>query len=257
MLFGMRGRVVWCVLLFATILIIGGLYLVPILLDCAQPYIRANHEKPEKKAPDAELMSRPGVAAIWKLGGRVTVDESASGKPIVGVYLLSTTASDSDLSVLANWTSLRKLDLSGTKISDVGLEHLSSLKELETLYLSFTTIKGSGLKSVTGLPHLRVLDLSKTSLTDSALEHLKEMQTLEILSLIDVPITDNGLEHIAGLTRLRHLNLTGTQVTDAGLPHLYGLAELENLNLSDAPVTQAGCAKLQQKLPRVKISTRS
>jgi hypothetical protein len=254
MLFGLRGWVVFGILLLGG-MIIAGIYVFPILLDYTRLQTEANHENPDEKAPDSELMRRPGVAGIWKLGGRVTVDETKSGKPIVGVYLPSATIADSGLSVLQSWTTVRLIDLSGTKISDAGLEHLSSLKNLETLYLSFTGIKGPGLKSLAGLPHLRELDLSKTPLTDSALEHLRDMQALEVLSLIDVPITDNGLGHIAGLTRLRHLDLTGTQVTDAGLPHLFGLSELEKLNLKDAPVSQAGCAKLQQKLPKLKIST--
>jgi hypothetical protein len=50
------------------------------------------------------------------------------------------------------------------------------------------------------------------------------------------------------------LSLDRTMVTDAGLVHLEGFSNLTWLDLSGTKVTDVGVKKLQQKLPRCKIS---
>jgi Leucine-rich repeat (LRR) protein len=204
---------------------------------------------------DPEVLSRPGVAEICKLGGRVVIEDSSPAKPIIGVHLPNTLITDEGLTAVQGWSAVRVLDLSGTKVSDASLQMVHSLKELDSLYLSFTAIKGPGLKALAGLPQLRVLDLSKTAITESALESLRGVRNLEVLSLIDVPVTDEGLKHIASLPRLRRLDITGTQVTDRGLQHLNGLSELQLLGLNDTPTTEAGCDALKRQLANLKINT--
>src|SRR6516164_5000490 len=73
------------------------------------------------------------IAAIKKLGGRVELDETRPGKPVVRVSLEGTAVTDADLSSLAVFTQLRELDLSGTAITDTGLVHLKRLTQLRTL----------------------------------------------------------------------------------------------------------------------------
>ncbi len=121
-------------------------------------------KKPEATKPTPEEV----IAAIKKLGGRVTVIENK----IVFV------------------------NLSGTQVTDAGLEHLKGLTNLRRLYLSGTKV------------------------TDAGLEHLKGLTNLEHLSLSSTKVTDAGLEHLKGLTKLRALALKGTQVTNVGVKKL-------------------------------------
>src|SRR5262245_6466658 len=79
---------------------------------------------PKEKELDAEVARRAGVTEIVKLGGRIKIDDKDPSKPIVEVHLPSTKVTDAELPLLAEWTELRLLDLSGTKITDVGLESL-------------------------------------------------------------------------------------------------------------------------------------
>ena len=64
---------------------------------------------------------------------------------------------------------------------------------------------------------------------------------------------NSGLAHLSDLPSLRHLWLDRTQVTDAGLYDLGGLVNLSSLSLKSTLVTDSGVARLQRKLPALKV----
>ena len=99
------------------------------------------------------------IAAIEKLGGRVTVDEKSPGKPVVGVRLSDANVTDADLEHIEALTNLRRLDLFRTKVTDVGLEHLTGLTQLQTLDLSGDHVTDAGLKFLKGLTELQTLKI--------------------------------------------------------------------------------------------------
>src|SRR4051812_43825440 len=86
------------------------------------------------------------VKAVEKLGGKVTVDETQPGKPVVKVSLRGTKVTDAGLKDLKELTSLQELNISGTQVTDVGLKELKVLKSLQTLLLGGTKITDAGLK---------------------------------------------------------------------------------------------------------------
>jgi Leucine-rich repeat (LRR) protein len=71
---------------------------------------------------------------------------------------------------------------------------------------------------------------------------------------ISVPINDADLIHVEGLTELRELDLGGTAISDAGLEHLRFLKQLRYLGIWRTKVSDAGVKKLQQALPKCKIT---
>src|SRR5262249_6168376 len=77
---------------------------------------RSTQEKSVVQEPvlDPEVAGRVGVAEIKKLGGRIQVDDQ-NPKAIAAVHLPTTSITDAGLAVLAKWTELRLIDLSGTK----------------------------------------------------------------------------------------------------------------------------------------------
>ena len=114
------------------------------------------------------------VNAILKLGGNVERDEKLPGRPVVGVNLDLTKATDSDLKDLKELTGLKALNLWGTQITDAGLKELKELKGLQQLYLVGTKITDAGLKELKGLEGLQVLWLDHTQITDAGLKDLKQ-----------------------------------------------------------------------------------
>jgi hypothetical protein len=145
------------------------------------------------------------------------------------------------------------VSVSGTTVTDAGLEHLKVLKQLETLGLENTQVTDAGLEHLGGLTQLNSLVLSGTKVTDAGLEHLKGLTQLNVLSLANTQVSDTGLGHLKGLTRLTMLALDGTKVMDAGLEYLKGLTQLRFLDLRGTKVTDKGVKNLKEALPNCTI----
>ena len=73
------------------------------------------------RADDAEDKA---VAFVEKLGGKVTRDEKAPGKPVITVSLNDTKVTDAGLKELATLKNLTTLDLGFTKVTDAGVKEL-------------------------------------------------------------------------------------------------------------------------------------
>jgi Leucine-rich repeat (LRR) protein len=187
---------------------------------------------------------REAATAIEKLGGKVDWDNKALGWP---AWLRKVLGDDFFNSVVF-------AGLSGTKVTDAGLEHLKGLSQLQWLQFNGTQVTDAGLEHLKGLSQLKWLELNGTQLTDGGLEQLKGLSQLQALVLDNTQVTDAGLEHLKGLSQLQQLQLTDTTVTDAGLEHLKGLSQLQWLYLVGTRVTDEGVRKLQQALPKCHIA---
>jgi hypothetical protein len=91
------------------------------------------------------------------------------------------------------------------------------LGTVEFLDLSHTRVTDVGLKHVAEMTQLTSLDLSGTAISDDGLAHLSSLASLRILRLWSTSVTDAGLEKLEHLSKLEHLDLIGTKVTDEGL----------------------------------------
>lgn len=133
---------------------------------------------------------------------------------IVEVSLARTWASDDDVERLTQIKTLKRLDLSFTYVTDLGVQHLQQLPELEDLNLD--TVE---------------------ALTDAAANYLRANRSLRRLVLRGIDITDVGMPYLAALTGLKSLDLSHTMVGDVGLESLPALSELEDLNLGGTRIT--------------------
>src|SRR5262249_39809527 len=80
-------------------------------------------------------------------------------------------------------TSLRRLYLNGTPITDKAMTHLHGLSRLEILELRETQIGDQGLLPLVDLPNLRVLFLTETQVGDAGMACLSRLTNLEELRL--------------------------------------------------------------------------
>jgi hypothetical protein len=188
------------------------------------------------QAQVSEEAQAKAVAAIEKLGGKVEIDGTLPGKPVVAVDLAQAKIKDDDLACLVACTELRKLQLERATITDAALVHIRGLAKLELL-------------------NLKVLSGNRPfGITDKGLVHLKDLKQLKRLFLNGANITDQGLENLKGLTELEWLVLLGAEgFTDRGLEHFKGLTKLQVLDLRKTPMTEAGKAELKKALPKTGI----
>ena len=191
---------------------------------------------------------------------------------------------DDDGMQRADLARATRLNLSGTKVTDAGLAHLSGLTQLEALDLRYTYVTDDGLKHLERLSNLTELQFGGwaqnvgTKITEKGIGYLRNMKNLRKLSLSRAKLSrdaaavvkgmthlthleiggtganDDTLADLATLSNLVHLDLQNTPVTDAGLVHLLRLPQLKYLNLYDAPaVTDDALDELRRVMPRLHV----
>lgn len=151
---------------------------------------------------------------------------------------------DDAVRAICDMSSLRRLDMSVSSITDCAAEMLARLKRLEELSISDTSITARGASALASMSELRWLDVSRTAFDDDALSAVARSSRLESLLCDDTSITDSGLAELARVRTMRALSVRNTSVTDYGLGLLNTISNLSELDISSTDVTDEGLAKL-------------
>lgn len=179
----------------------------------------------------------PANVALKHLDGRATRDKPDG--PVVAVRLFSADVTDDDLKVLAQFESLKKLEVSGTKVTGTGFAALTKLP-LEELNLGWA--KGTtdaGLKEVAKITTLKVLHLSQGKHTDDGVKALAALANLEELS-VSYGVNDTGFYPFKGHKKLRKVSATNCGVGDGAMKALAECPEMRSLELFGSAVTDLG-----------------
>lgn len=92
---------------------------------------------------------------------------------IIWLDLARTTIADSQMSVIGQLETLRRLNLQGTAVTDQGLAAISSLPELQYLNLAGTRISDNGLKQLAAVKSLRKIFVYQTDVTDAGIREIQ------------------------------------------------------------------------------------
>ena len=123
--------------------------------------------------------------------GRTGVPVGAGNCHVTGGIQLT----DLGVAKLAKLTKLRRLDISGAKITTAAVKVLKGLPQLERLSLwNCTALDDSAAPELAALPNLAMLDLSYTSAGDATLKSLSGLPNLKLLYLTDTKVTPAGVE---------------------------------------------------------------
>jgi Leucine-rich repeat (LRR) protein len=149
-------------------------------------------------------ISGVGLHALRTLPKLTRLDLSGFQKRNSGTWSVALT--DNDLEMIASMTGLQDLNLSGTRITDLGIGRLKTLRELRSLDLSRTAVTASGLKELVGLTKLERLSLWKASrINDAGAPVLTQMKGLVALDVSETAMTDAGREQLRSIQGLRDL----------------------------------------------------
>lgn len=131
---------------------------------------------------------------------RANAQPIAADSPEIEVdfSLLGRSAGDAELELLSGLgSSLRRLNLSGTSVGDVGLSKLG------------------------GFPELRRVNVSRTGVTDAGIEHLSALSKLEWLNCFETGVTDAGVSKLVdAVAALRRVYVGRSGATDKGMASL-------------------------------------
>ncbi len=107
--------------------------------------------------------------------------------------------------------------IAGLGFDDAALAKLAPLAaNIRWLDLSGTRVTDAGLQQVAAMPNLKRLHLERTAITDAGLGKLSGLASLEYLNLYGTGISDAGVAKLETLPKLKHLFLWATKVTPAG-----------------------------------------
>ena len=154
----------------------------------------------------------------------------------------------SDVSPIANLTNLTTLSLSSNSLSDI--HPLANLTNLKHLFLRLFLSKNrlSDVSPIAGLTNLTTLSLSSNSLSD--IHPLANLTNLKRLFLSKNRLSD--VSPIAGLTNLTTLSLSSNSLSD--IHPLEGLTQLTNLFLSKNSISDVSPLEGLTQLTTLRLS---
>lgn len=168
------------------------------------------------------------AGAKLKLNGNDEImDVGFDGRPVEERLLF-------DLFALDGLRRVESISLTRAQLTDNGLRRLLELlphpERLTKINLSLTRISDQGMEHLKRCPRLSYLGLDKVQVTDEGLSHLKGQTEMLLLDLSSTKVTDAGLKHLSRMKELRMLLLTNTRVTERGVNELRkALPELEDI----------------------------
>ena len=158
---------------------------------------------------------------------------------LLEVDLSGTRVTDIGLSYISRSRNLESLLLDRTKVSDVGLNKLGKLSRLRILSLNNTAISGQFGSLLSRLPSLNYIDVSDTKVGDCLASALSQHPEIETVIARNTSISSRGLTQFRG-EKMRELDLSGANVDDAGLQNWIPPADLETLKLAETGIRGYG-----------------
>jgi len=145
------------------------------------------------------------------------------------------------------------LALGNTQVTDEALSRIGTFKQLAWLDLTGTRVTDAGVKHLSGCHNLSDLSLASTQATDESLPTIGQLISLVELDLSNTRVTDDSLKQLAGLQKLQILRLALTGIGDPGLSHLGQLASLRMIDLRRTQVSATAVATFRERFPEVEI----
>jgi hypothetical protein len=145
-------------------------------------------------------------------------------------------------------SSVVRVDLSSSDVSDTGARQLCKMKQLKTLILDKTMIKGSFLQSTSGLG-LLYLDISENNIDHKNYKYFSLLDHLVKARLNYDDLTDESLKSIGQMKSLLDLEIRGNlKLTDDGMKYLLPLKNLQRITIRDCKISVVGVETLLKNL---------
>ena len=138
-------------------------------------------------------------------------------------------------------TTIKRLRVAKTQITDAGLAHLRELQQLELLDLSeCVRVTNLGLAHLRGLVKLRNLSVGSPLITNEGLANFSGMTNMVAIAIKECAVTDEGFIALAGMTKLTEFDIFKTPAGDRALEVVSNAKNIAKLKLRGSGVTNDG-----------------
>lgn len=146
---------------------------------------------------------------------------------------------DNELSIIIRCLSknkyIKRLILAGNEFGDKEISDLANLENIEELNISDTKITDLGAQTLISSNLIR-LDISVNNLSDEALKAIQSNYSILELNLSENNITDKGLDLIAKNKSIKKLILDNIQIPKNGIKNLLTHSTIETLSLKNCAI---------------------
>lgn len=202
----------------------------------------SNFVEPEKSQLERSIKAFKSLGASF---------EQWDGDPQVDnlpVFRMPANTDDKTLELIPIVPFSFGLDISNSKVTDVGVQTLTKQENLWLLNMSHTEVTDDSCAIIAECENVSSLYLIGTDISDEGVKSLVQLQNLRLLSLFSTDVTDVGLKDVSTLTNLKCLDLAGTQISDDALNEIAKLKELSQLYIGHTHVTPYGANRIRKTL---------
>jgi len=173
---------------------------------------------------------------------------------LITLYLPNTKLGDECISVINKMSHLDHLDMSGSRLTDLGLNNLSASLPLTRLRLQNIPITDDAVQRLSRFKHLRHLRLDHCpNITVKALSKLAGSEMMD-LALGNTNITSDVYKPILAMPELTDIFLNDTNIDDHVLHALLPVKHLKYLDVTHCPGSTAGAVtRFKEHHPNCRI----
>ena len=165
---------------------------------------------------------------------------------VTSITLSNNIFDENEILKLLRFAGLKRLELTGTEVTDETIAKLASLQNLETLIVDRTRIRGKFLAKLSNNKSIRNLKLGHNDLQKQYLKELKKFPNLQSLTLNSSHLRDNDMAAIAACSHLRYLDISdNNDLTNAAIAQLKPLKELAVLQMPFTAINAKGILTLK------------
>jgi serine/threonine protein kinase len=173
---------------------------------------------------------------------------------LITLHLPNTKLGDECIPIINKMSRLDDLDLSGSRLTDLGLNNLSASLPLTRLRLLNLPITNEAVQRLSRFKHLRHLRLDHCpNITVKALSKLAGSEMMD-LSLGYTNITSDVYKPILAMPELTDIYLNDTNIDDHVLDALLPVKQLKYLNVTHCPgITAGAVTRFKEHHPHCRI----
>jgi len=172
--------------------------------------------------------------------------------------LPNSSVTESALPIIGKMKALKRLDLTGSRLSGSALAKMKNLLNLENLTLTQVSDAKTLLQALKRTHNLTVFSLTHTVLDAEDLTLISKIRTITDLDLTgDTVLNDRTVRILENLPLLRGLDIEGCQITPASIPAYKRMHRLIKLHITGDSWSEKEKQQLQSELgPKCEIDWR-